>query len=227
MSEITLEKIDLIRERTGVSYSDAKEALEVSQGNVVDALIYIEQSKKSTMDNIYTTKDEFFDWLKELVNKGNINRIRIKKDNKTIVDIPVNAGIAASLTVLIWPPLIAIGILTAVVTKVSIEITKEDGSVEIVNKIIKTSVKDTVMDTMKDVKDTMKDVKERVADAATSVKEKLSRKEEKNEGHKEENTYQYTVKFEDIEDGSKTFETVTYETISKEENNTETPKDQI
>lgn len=196
MSDITLEKIDIIRERTGVSYTDAKEALEACSGNVVDALIYIEQNKKTTMNNIYTSKDEFLDWLKDLVKKGNINRIRIKKDEKVIVDIPVNAGIAATLTVLIWPPLIAIGILTAVVTKVTIEITKDDGTVEVVNKIIKTGVKDT----MQDMKETVKDVKDKVFDAASSVKDKFSNKEEKDE---EENTYQYTVKFEDIDKENK------------------------
>jgi Transcription factor homologous to NACalpha-BTF3 len=196
MSDITLEKIDIIRERTGVSYTDAKEALEACSGNVVDALIYIEQNKKTTMNNIYTTKDEFLDWLKDLVKKGNINRVRIKKDEKVIVDIPVNAGIAATLTVLIWPPLIAIGILTAVVTKVTIEITKDDGTVEVVNKIIKTGVKDTVQD----MKETVKDVKDKVFDAASSVKDKFTNKEEKNE---EQNTYQYTVKFEDIDNQNK------------------------
>jgi hypothetical protein len=196
MSEITLEKIDIIRERTGVSYTDAKEALEACSGNVVDALIYIEQNKKTTMNNIYTTKDEFLDWLKDLVKKGNINRLRIKKEEKVIVDIPVNAGIAATLTALIWPPLIAIGMLTAVVTKVTIEITKDDGTVEIVNKIIKTGVKDT----MQDMKETVKDVKDKVFDAASSVKDKFSNKEDKDE---EQNTYQYTVKFEDIDKENK------------------------
>lgn len=214
MNEITLEKIDIIRERTAVSYTEAKEALEISQGNVVDALIYIEQNKKSTMNSVYTTKDEFLDWLKDLVKKGNINRIRIKKDEKVIVDIPVNAGIAATLTVLIWPPLIAIGILTAVVTKVTIEITKDDGTVEIVNRIIKTSVKDTV-------KDTVKDVKEKVADVASTVKEKFTHKDE----NKAENTYQYTVKFEDIEDDVKNYGTVDYETITNEDKNKNNSKD--
>lgn len=199
MSDITLEKIDVIRERTGVSYTDAKEALEACSGNVVDALIYIEQNKKTTMNNIYTTKDEFLDWLKDLAKKGNINRIRIKKDEKVIVDVPVNAGIAATLTVLIWPPLIAIGILTAVVTKVTIEITKDDGTVEVVNKIIRTGVKDT----MQDVKETVMDVKDKMFDAASSVKDKFTNKEEKTE---EQNTYQYTVKFEDIDNENKSNE---------------------
>lgn len=185
MSEITLEKIDIVRERTGVTYTESKEALEACDGNVVDALIYIEQNSKSTINNLYTTKDEFLEWIKEIVNKGNINRIKIKKDDKIIVDIPVNAGIAATLTALVWPPLIAIGILTAVFTKVTIEIIKDDGSVEIVNKVIKSNVKDTVQD-----------VKDKVVDAANIVKEKLSHKDEKKD---EENVYQYTVKFEDID----------------------------
>lgn len=190
MAEITLEKIDIIRERTGISYADAKEALEACDANVVDALIYIEEKQKNDKENIYTTKDEFLEWLKNLVKKGNINRIKIKKDDKVVVDIPVNAGIAATLTVLVWPPLIAIGILTAVLTKVTIEITKDDGSVEVVNKIIKGGVKSTA-----------KDVKDKVFDAASSIKDKFSHKENKDD---DKNTYQYTVKFDDIDDDDKT-----------------------
>ncbi|MCT8976240.1 DUF4342 domain-containing protein [Clostridium sp. CX1] len=199
MGEITLEKIDVVRERTGVSYTEAKEALEACEGNVVDALIYIEKNQQSTMDNIYTSKDDFLNWLKDLVKKGNINRIRIKKDDKVVVDIPVNAGIAATLTLLVWPPLIAIGILTAVVTKVTIEITKDDGTVEIVNKVIKSGVKDT----MEDVKETVKDVKDKVFDAASTVKDKFAGKSDNKE---EQNTYQYTVKFEDIDSENETYE---------------------
>ncbi len=42
--EITLEKIELVKDRTGVSYKEAKEALEKSEGSVVDAIIAIEES---------------------------------------------------------------------------------------------------------------------------------------------------------------------------------------
>ena len=70
MSEITLEKIDIVRERTGASYSDAKDALETCGGNVVDAIIYMEKNKKSTMDNIYSSKDEFLTWIKDLIKVG-------------------------------------------------------------------------------------------------------------------------------------------------------------
>ena len=42
--EITLEKIELVKDRTGVSYKEAKEALEAADGSVVDAIIAIEET---------------------------------------------------------------------------------------------------------------------------------------------------------------------------------------
>ena len=42
--EITLEKIELVKDRTGVSYKEAKDALEAADGSVVDAIIAIEDS---------------------------------------------------------------------------------------------------------------------------------------------------------------------------------------
>ena len=122
MAEITLEKIDIIKERTGVSYTEAKEALEECDSNVVNALIYIEakqkKSAKFNMEEMYTTKDEFLAAIKDIVRKGNVTRIKIKKDETVVVDIPVNAGIAAGV-IAGWfmPTLIGIGILTAVLTK--------------------------------------------------------------------------------------------------------------
>ena len=116
------------------------------------------------MEGLYTTKDEFVSWIKELINKGNITRIKIKKDKRIIIDVPVNAGVATGALALIWPQLIGvigIGALAAVFTNFTIEITKEDGSVEVVNKIIK---------------GTMKDVKDKVNGMASEVKEKFSQK---------------------------------------------------
>lgn len=184
MSDISLEKIDIIRERTGVTYTEAKEALEVCNGNVVDALIYIEEKDKNKYnikEEIYTSKEEFIKWLKDIIKKGNVNRIIIKKDTKVVTDIPVNAGIAAGIVALYVPFLAIIGVLTAVFTKLTIEIVKSDGSVEVVNKIIKNKAQD---------------VKEKVDDFTAEMKEKFDGKNDKKE---DENVYQYTVTFEEID----------------------------
>lgn len=185
MSEITLEKIDIIRERTGATYSEAKEALQANDGDVVETLIYLEKNSKSKKEEIYTTTEEFFDWLKSLISQGNVNRIRIKKDEKVVVDVPVNAGVATGIVGIVFPPLLAIlgiGTIAAVFTNFTIEITKNDGSVDVVNKVIK---------------NTASNVKEKVSGFANEFKEKFSHDKEK---ENEENVYKYTVKFEDIDE---------------------------
>ena len=215
MEEINLEKIDLIRERCKVTYTEAKEALEASHGNVVDALIYIEQNQKSKAEEIFN-KEELISYIKELVNKGNVSRIKIKKDDEVVVDIPVNAGIATGLLSLAFPPLIALGFLTALITKVTIEITKTDGSVEIVNKIVRNTVndvKDKINDLGKDVKGKMGgfsyEVKEKVEDISQEVKDKAeeftsgvkekftNKKENEKPSEASEQSFTYTVKFTD------------------------------
>lgn len=195
MSDITLEKIDILRERTGISYTEAKEALEECDGNVVDALIFIEnKNKKNSKDDLYATKNEFISWIKETIQKGNVNRIRIKKDDKEICDIPVNAGMVAGMLALWYPPLMALGILSAVFAKITVEIVKSDGSVEVVNKIIKNKAKDV----KEKVDDITFDVKEKVEDIASEMKEKFEKKNFDNK--KDENVYQYTVTFEEVDE---------------------------
>lgn len=187
MEEITLEKIDIIRERTGVTYTEAKEALEATQGNVVEALVYIEKNKQDEKDSTYTTKEEFTEWIKEVIRKGNVTRIKVKKDEKVLVDIPVNVGVIAGTALIVaLPALLAVIFITAVVTKVTVEITREDGTVEVVNKIIE--------NTVSNVKDKAQEAK----DKAQEVKDKFSKNND------EDNSFQYTVKFEDVEEDKKT-----------------------
>lgn len=190
MNEITLEKIDIVRERTGVTYAEAKEALELCNGNVVDALIYVEQNQKKTMDGIYTTKDELVTWIKDLVNKGNVTRIRMKKQDKVILDVPVNAGVATGALALVVQPLLAVlgvGAIFALATNITIEITKTDGSVEVVNKI---------------VKDTVTEVKDKVTDLASDIKDKVTNKKHETSAD-DSNVYRYTVNFNDVEEENK------------------------
>ncbi|ENK0556154.1 DUF4342 domain-containing protein [Clostridium botulinum] len=183
--EITLEKIDIIRERAGATYTEAKEALEACEGNVVDALVYMENKVKEEKEELYTTKDELVKWIKDIIKKGNITRIKVKKEDKVIVDIPVNAGLAATAAAaIIWAPILLAALAAAIVTKVTIEITKEDGSVEVVNKIIKS---------------TAQDIKEKVDYTTSDIKEKFSNKFDNESDGEDNNFYSYTVNFEDVE----------------------------
>ncbi|GAB6169651.1 DUF4342 domain-containing protein [Clostridium carnis] len=199
---ITLEKVDKVKERTGVSYAEAKHALEINNGDVLEAIIYIEKmqgikpefeySGESSQSN-YETIDELKKWLKELINKGNVTRIRVSKDGKELVDVPVNAGIAAGVIAIIIPPILAFGLIAAVVTQITIEITRADGSVEVVNKYISKAVDD--------IKDAASDVAEMVKDKASEVKfgQNKTPKSTYKPGKSDETVYSYTVKFDEEE----------------------------
>ena len=122
--EITLEMIDAVRERTGADYAEAKEALEKSGGSVVDAIVLLE--KKSRINT-----DEIIGKIKALVKEGNVNKIRVKRDEKVLLSVPVNVGIVGGLVGLAAAPWW--GVLAAAAAAygldVKFEILKDDGSI--------------------------------------------------------------------------------------------------
>ncbi len=122
MEEITLDKIDAIRDRTGVSYREAKEALERTGGNVVDALIDLEAKKASGWTEEFSVKSgEVVDKVKELIHQGNVTKIRVKQDDKVLVEIPVTLG---AISAVFLPQLAALGVLVAVFKRCSIEVVR-------------------------------------------------------------------------------------------------------
>ncbi len=109
--QITLEQIDLIRKRTNAGYMQAKQALEMSNGDVVEALAYIEQSGGGA-NKKFADPQGFIEKIKQLVHKGNISKFVISKDGKSILNIPVNVMIVASIVAI---HLVIISLLAALV----------------------------------------------------------------------------------------------------------------
>jgi len=134
MMEITLEMVDQVRERTGVTYEEAKAALEGANGNVVDAIIAIEKENAATV-NVNEKIEGLLEKVKSAVQKGNVNRIRILRGDEELANIPVNAGIAGGvLGLLAGPGVLISAAIAGVVAKFGFncrfELLKEDGSVE-------------------------------------------------------------------------------------------------
>jgi methyl-accepting chemotaxis protein len=124
--EITLEKIELVKDRTGVSYKDAKEALEAADGNVVDAIISIEESiNLSGAAKVIGKSTDILDVIKDYVRKGNVTKIVVSKDEDVLLNLPVNATIVGTL-VAPWAALI--GTVVCFGLKYKIELALDDGS---------------------------------------------------------------------------------------------------
>ncbi|TYP53273.1 DUF4342 domain-containing protein [Thermosediminibacter litoriperuensis] len=127
--EIDLEKIDILRERTGCTYRRAKEALEAAGGDVVKALIILEEDEKEgfKLGDLGTRGSMLLEKIKELIRKGNVTRLRIKHGDRVLLEIPVTVG---AIGAILAPYLAAIGVIAALVTRCTIQIEKENGEKE-------------------------------------------------------------------------------------------------
>jgi len=118
-----LEKIDILQERMNVSYEEARMALEAVNWDVVDALVKLEKDEKSRKEEIFVRGNDLVEKVKELVRKGNVTKIRVKQDGKTLVEIPVTAGVVGAL---LAPQLALIGAVATLVSRSSLEIERSN-----------------------------------------------------------------------------------------------------
>lgn len=136
--EINLEKIDIIRERTGVSYREAKEVLEKYDGNVVEALIELEdKTGRNWTETMGIAGNEVIEKLKAIIKKGNVTKIILKKDGEVLLNIPVTAG---AVGVVLSPLVSILGVSTALASRATIEIVKSNGEVVDLNDMAEDKV---------------------------------------------------------------------------------------
>ena len=157
MENDNLHKIDEILKRTNTDYGTAKEALEAANGDVLEAIILIENQQKGRISGSFRG-EQIMAQLKDILAKGNATKLTIKKDNDVIINIPITAGLVSAV---VAPFLSAAGITVALLAKCSVEITQTDG------KIIDLGQK--VDEGMEVVKDAMKDFKK----GASNLKDDL------------------------------------------------------
>jgi hypothetical protein len=124
-----LDKLELIVERTEANYEQAVEALKEADGDVELAVNYLQQEKQERsyrrQEKFEVKGEQLKGKVKDLVNQGNVTRLRITKDNRVLLDIPVTAGIVG---IVLAPYLAAIGGIAAMVSKCSIEVERADKS---------------------------------------------------------------------------------------------------
>ena len=69
--------------------------------------------------------DQLVEKIKQLIHEGNIRRVRLLHEGRTVIEIPLSIGApAAAIGILIAPVLAAIGAFAALVTECTIEVEK-------------------------------------------------------------------------------------------------------
>jgi hypothetical protein len=71
---------------------------------------------------------EVLEKVKQLIREGNVRRVRLLHDGRTIIEIPLTIGAPVAVaTILAAPLLAAIGAFAALVTECTIEVEKIEG----------------------------------------------------------------------------------------------------
>lgn len=122
-----LEKIDILRARVRISYKEAKEALEKAEGDVIQALINLEEKNRKFNERIQDRAQELMEQLKEFYEKGKEARLKIKRGDETLFEVPAVWGAAGVLGIMASNKLVllaTIGTAVAVSWHYSLEINR-------------------------------------------------------------------------------------------------------
>jgi hypothetical protein len=69
--------------------------------------------------------DQIVAKVKQLIREGNVRHVRILREGKVVLEIPLTIGApAAALTIMMAPVLAAVGAFAALVTECTIEVEK-------------------------------------------------------------------------------------------------------
>lgn len=186
MSSITIEMVDKVMERVpSASYKEIKEALIHSDGDILEAIIYLEENsgavkakkkvedffekskedaeevRKNTEEKIGKDVEELKGQLKELFAKSNRVRVIVEKEGKIIMNVPFTVGV---IGIAMMPLITILGLSAAVLSKYRIKIQNEaDGeTVDLgeLNEEKAVVLKDMFVNTAKDLKETVSKKKE-------------------------------------------------------------------
>ncbi len=189
---INLDKIDLLKERANVSYREAKEALEANDGDLVEALIYLEekeQLKASGKEDApkqkkrpapgpgprprprRRRKDEDFerkaeDFFKNLHNM----RFKVFKKRDVLLNIPATVAILIGFFTI---PFSVILLVAAVVMGYHVAVIKPDGKSYVVDEEIRKEFQEEFGETRPRKK--KEDPRQDQAEEAEAPKEKASK----------------------------------------------------
>lgn len=87
-----------------------------------------------TDDDLKKFADDMVSKIKEIVEEGNVNRIRIRKDDTIILNIPLSVGLIGTVLGLAAAPwAVILGAISTVGFKCTVEIVKKDGTITVIH----------------------------------------------------------------------------------------------
>ena len=117
----TLEDVEALRSKAGVSYEDAVALLEKYDGDVARALIELEKIGKIGKDGqtVRFDAEDAVKWIKEMWRKGMVTRVLVERRGVQLVNLPV---LCLILMLLLGPYAMICAFVLALVTGCNISL---------------------------------------------------------------------------------------------------------
>ena len=78
-------------------------------------------TERTTWETFRVKGGELLDKVRDLIQEGNIRRVRIRQNDRTIAEFPLTVGVVGAV---LAPVLAAIGVLAALITECEIDVEK-------------------------------------------------------------------------------------------------------
>lgn len=151
MAQYTIEDIEIVRQKSGISYEEAVNLLEYHNGSLARALVDLEKNgklkdAKRSKDAGHTRGESIFSFLYRF-------RVKVKKDNITIINLSLLFCLF-TIIVAFWVPVV--GLIAALVLgyRISLERNSRDFSSDSFENIVKkasSNVKNSVESIARDI----------------------------------------------------------------------------
>lgn len=146
---ISLDHVDKIIERTKVSYKEAKDMLDACQGDVVEAIVRIEQDQQNKAEQAENEKKQAFEskkqniegqlkfWAKQfmkMIKKLMTIKVKWLKDDRLFLELPLLIVIVVALITMPWS---LIALVAPMFFGVKIKLATQNGKVTDVEEWVK------------------------------------------------------------------------------------------
>ncbi|MFC2020900.1 DUF4342 domain-containing protein [Chloroflexota bacterium] len=83
----------------------------------------------STTEKFTVSGNRLVEKVKQLIHEGNIRKVRLLHEGRTVIEIPLSVGAPATAVVILAAPVLAaLGAFAALVTECTIEVEKTEDS---------------------------------------------------------------------------------------------------
>ena len=144
-NKITNEEVTVVEEETVVETPAAEEPVveeAVTEEPAAEEPVAEEPAAEEpaaeeeplTDDDLKTFADDLVNKIKALVAEGNVSRIRIRKDDTIILNLPLSVGlIGTALGLMAAPWAVILATISTIGFKCTVEVEKKDGTVTIIH----------------------------------------------------------------------------------------------